>query len=222
MRRGIRLVAPDAAYSVLADGAVLPAFGVLGGGSGVPVGSHVIRQGRALHFPRPGKVGGFRMLRDDVLSLQSAGGGGYGDPLERPPAQVADDLRQGYISSARGRDRYGVVVRDDGSVDEVATRVLREQLRAQRFHLRIVDAAHDLYRAGAVSRRRSCPMSPADAARGAFADGALVELLGAGAAPLRAWIAVDERVRPGTVPLDALGRRVLSVVSGDPLEIRPL
>src|SRR5437879_11872496 len=94
MRREIRLAAPEATYSVLADGAVLPAFGVLGGGSGIPVGSHVIRKGRALTFSTPGKVSGFRMIDGDVLVLQSAGGGGYGDPIERAPEQVAAAVRE--------------------------------------------------------------------------------------------------------------------------------
>jgi N-methylhydantoinase B len=222
MQRGIRLLAPDAAYSVLSDGAVLPAFGVLGGGSGVPVSSHVLRQGRELRFPTPGKVGGFRMLRDDVLILQSAGGGGYGDPLERAAALVARDLGQGYISPGRCRDRYGVVVRADGGVDDAATGAVRRRLASDRFRLGVVASDHDLYRAGGVSRRRLCPLNPADAARGGFAEGALVELLGRGGAPLRAWVTLDVGVRAGTVPLDALGRRVLAVAAGHALHVRRL
>ena len=128
MQRGIRLVGPEATYSVLADGAVLPAFGILGGGSGIPVGSHVIRDGGELRFPTPGKVGGFRLVKDDVLVLQSAGGGGYGDPLERPVERVVGDLRDGYISPAACRERYGVVVRDGLEVDSAATASLRREL----------------------------------------------------------------------------------------------
>jgi N-methylhydantoinase B len=116
MRREIRLTAPEATYSVLADGAVLPAFGILGGGSAVPVGSHVVRGGRELRFDTPGKVSGFRMKAGDLLVLQSAGGGGYGDPLERDPERVLADLRAGYVSPERragakagpGDDVYGV------------------------------------------------------------------------------------------------------------------
>ena len=222
MRRAIRLLAPEAAYSVLADGAVLPAFGVVGGGSGVPVGSHIVRAERELAFPTPGKVSGFRMVEGDVVVLQSAGGGGYGDPLERPAAEVADDVRQGYVSAERGRSVYGVVVRPDGGVDDAATAALRATLRAERFSLRVVEASDALYRAERVSRRRVCPMNPVDAARGGFADGALVELVGAGAAPLRAWIVFDARVGAGSVPVDALGRRVLGVGAEGRLRIRAI
>jgi hypothetical protein len=55
-----------------------------------------------------------------------------------------------------------------------------------------------------------------------FTDGTIVELVGRGGAPLRAWVVVDEAVRAGTLPLDALGRRVLGVDAGASLHVRPL
>jgi len=222
MQRGIRLVGPEATYSVLADGAVLPAFGILGGGSGIPVGSHVIRDGGELRFPTPGKVGGFRLVKDDVLVLQSAGGGGYGDPLERPVERVVGDLRDGYISPAACRERYGVVVRDGLEVDSAATASLRRELAARRLWLTVTATDDTLYLRGAVSRRRICRLNPDDAQRAGLADGAIVELVAARAAPLRAWLVADADVAAGRVPLDPLGRRVLGVAAGAPLHIRPL
>jgi N-methylhydantoinase B len=222
MQRGIRLLAATATYSVLADGAVLPAFGILGGGSGIPVGSHVIRAGREVRFPTPGKVGGFRLLKDDVLVLQSAGGGGYGDPLERAIERVLSDRREGYVSPDRCREQYGVVVSDGGEVDAAATEALRRHLAARRLRLAVVATEDALYRRGAVSMRRVCRLSPADATLAGFGDDAIVELLGPGGAPLRAWVVVDSAVQPGTVPLDPLGRRVLGVDAGAPLHVRRL
>ena len=222
MQRGLRLVGPEATYSVLADGAVLPAFGILGGGSGIPVGSHVIRDGGELRFPTPGKVGGFRLVKDDVLVLQSAGGGGYGDPLERPGERVVGDLRDGYISPAACRERYGVVVRDGLEVDSAATAALRRELAARRLWLTVTATDDTLYLRGAVSRRRICRLNPDDAQRAGLADGAIVELVAARAAPLRAWLVADADVAAGRVPLDPLGRRVLGVAAGGPLHIRPL
>jgi len=222
MQRGIRLVGPEATYSVLADGAVLPAFGILGGGSGIPVGSHVIRDGGELRFPTPGKVGGFRLVKDDVLVLQSAGGGGYGDPLERPVERVVGDLRDGYISPAACRERYGVVVRDGLEVDSAGTGSLRRELAARRLWLTVTATDDTLYLRGAVSRRRICRLNPDDTQRAGLADGAIVELVAARAAPLRAWLVADADVAAGRVPLDPLGRRVLGVAAGAPLHIRPL
>ena len=222
MQRGLRLVGPEATYSVLADGAVLPAFGILGGGSGIPVSSHVIRDGGDLRFPTPGKVGGFRLVKDDVLVLQSAGGGGYGDPLERSVERVVGDLRDGYISPAACRERYGVVVRDGLEVDAAATASLRRELAARRLWLTVTATDETLYLRGAVSRRRICRLNPADAQGAGMADGAIVELVAARAAPLRAWLVADADVAAGRVPLDPLGRRVLGVAAGEPLHIRPL
>lgn len=222
MSRGLRLLAPEARYSVLADGAVLPAFGVLGGYSGVPVGSHVIRDGRELRFRTPGKVSGFRLLQEDLLVLQSAGGGGYGDPLERPPEAVARDVREGYVSRERSRERYGVVLRDDLSVDLDATAALRRELATRRVRLTVVEARRGLYRAGSVSRRRVCPLSAADARNLKLRAGDIVELVGPRGAPLRAWVVVDRKGQAGRVPLDRLGCQVLGVGPGDPLELRRL
>ncbi len=46
----------------------------------------------------------------DVVTFYSAGGGGYGDPLERDPAAVAADVANEYVSVQKARDDYGVVV----------------------------------------------------------------------------------------------------------------
>ena len=48
----------------------------------------------------------------DYFTRSSAGGGGYGDPLERDPERVRDDVANGYVSLARARLDYGVVLRE--------------------------------------------------------------------------------------------------------------
>lgn len=53
------------------------------------------------------------------------GGGGYGDPRWRDPALVAADVREGLVSRAAVRERYGVVVDENGAVDVAATVALR-------------------------------------------------------------------------------------------------
>jgi N-methylhydantoinase B len=59
------------------------------------------------------------------------GGGGFGDPLERPAEQVLEDVRNEYVSvEAAGRD-YGVAIIQDGprrfSLDQVETARLRHR-----------------------------------------------------------------------------------------------
>jgi N-methylhydantoinase B len=74
----------------------------------------------------------------------SQGGGGYGDPLEREPEAVAEDVRLGLVSPPRAELDYGVVVRagHDGGyqVDLAATRGVRdEQLRRRLGGRRPID-----------------------------------------------------------------------------------
>jgi N-methylhydantoinase B len=60
----------------------------------------------------------------DVLSVRSPGGGGYGDPFERPAEAVRDDVRAGLLTAGHALEGYGVVLSGD-EVDEEATKALR-------------------------------------------------------------------------------------------------
>lgn len=59
------------------------------------------------------------------------GGGGYGNPLERSLSRVAHDVREGWVSRAAAETVYGVVMADDGQVDDAATRRRRAELASQ-------------------------------------------------------------------------------------------
>ena len=64
--------------------------------------------------------------------VRSGGGGGWGDPLEREPARVRDDVIEGYVSAAKARDSYGVVLQGaDLAIDAAATNALRASMRGQ-------------------------------------------------------------------------------------------
>jgi len=64
-------------------------------------------------------------IRPGDLVVVTGGGGGFGPPVNREPERIADDVVEGYVSAAVARDVYRVAVRDDGTVDEEATRTLR-------------------------------------------------------------------------------------------------
>jgi N-methylhydantoinase B len=55
------------------------------------------------------------------------GGGGYGNPLERPIESVVSDVRNGLVSIEGAREDYGVVIADAKTlaVDLTATGRLR-------------------------------------------------------------------------------------------------
>jgi N-methylhydantoinase B len=79
----------------------------------------------------PSKCDGVAVAPGDLLEFVTWGGGGWGDPLERDPELVAQEVRRGLVT-ADGARAYGVVVGVDGRPDANATRVLRDRLRGER------------------------------------------------------------------------------------------
>ena len=66
----------------------------------------------------------------NAYRMRSGGGGGYGDPRERPAAAVAEDVRQGNVSVKAAKELYGVVVDPVMfAVDEKGTKRLRDKGR---------------------------------------------------------------------------------------------
>ena len=76
------------------------------------------------------KVEDVAVAAGDQLHYITWGGGGWGDPLERDPALVAKEVRQGLVT-LEGARRYGVAL-VDGELDESATARLREEIRDAR------------------------------------------------------------------------------------------
>ena len=70
-----------------------------------------------------------KVLAGDILHFDTWGGGGWGRPYERDPALVAKDVDRGLVT-IEGARRYGVVMRDEVSFDEVATEKLRTEMRS--------------------------------------------------------------------------------------------
>jgi N-methylhydantoinase B len=68
----------------------------------------------------------------DVMHVWTSGGGGYGDPLERPAEVVHEDVADGRVSVEGAARDYGVVIRADGTLDEPWTESLRARRRAER------------------------------------------------------------------------------------------
>jgi N-methylhydantoinase B len=107
-----------------------PPWGIAGGTPGSPGGNLLKRAGEkkfewitGANIPVPPNSEGI---------VRTGGGGGWGDPLERPAALVAEDAAEGLISCKAARDLYGVVLRGNMSLDQTATRRLRDRLRSAR------------------------------------------------------------------------------------------
>ena len=70
---------------------------------------------------------------DDIILALNAGGGGVGDPLDREPERVLDDVKRRIFSLEMARNVFGVILDPDTqTVDKKATEVEREKIREKR------------------------------------------------------------------------------------------
>jgi N-methylhydantoinase B len=56
----------------------------------------------------PSRFSNVRLGYGSIAALEKAGGGGLGDPRQRPFAKVLDDVLDGYVSRRSAIDDYGV------------------------------------------------------------------------------------------------------------------
>jgi N-methylhydantoinase B len=108
-----------------------PPWGLWGGKAGV--GNHYLLDlgdGKApeIVLKRPHT----RVPKGGWVALRSAGGGGWGNPLDRDATRVLMDVIRGYVSLEKATSDYGVVIDlAKKQIDEAATKALRERLRKE-------------------------------------------------------------------------------------------
>ena len=119
-----------------ADRHKLPPWGLDGGQSGYTAQYILERDGKDWDFPTlygtfsPAKFSNLPLKPGDVFDIRSGGGGGYGDPLERDLGLVAEDVLEGYISTEKAGEIYGVLIDpSNGLVDSRKTTQMRKQLK---------------------------------------------------------------------------------------------
>jgi N-methylhydantoinase B len=124
----------DGHFMSIADRSILACWGVKGGKAGMPfsvtidVGGPDERELDALANAEPVRAG-------QVIRIRTTGGGGWGDPLDRPYDEVERDLRWGKVSLEGAHAAYGVVASgttDEPVVDVEASDALRGRLRQER------------------------------------------------------------------------------------------
>jgi N-methylhydantoinase B len=117
----------------LADFALNPPLGVLGGRSGMAAAASVLDADGSETVKEP--IGDSLLEAGQWIRGIESGGGGYGDPLDREPAAVLKDVLERWVSAEAAHDVYGIVLVEDGAaggftVDEQASAQRRESLRA--------------------------------------------------------------------------------------------
>lgn len=104
--------------------------GVLGGGDGA-LNKVTVWQGGTAYTPAHlSKEQDIPLRAGDRVHVRTPGGGGYGDPLARDPAAVAEDVRLEYYTIPQARELFGVVlIGAPPHVDAAETAALRERRR---------------------------------------------------------------------------------------------
>jgi N-methylhydantoinase B len=122
-------------YEIEADDAVLycslgrtatPPWGVDGGRPGSLNGIEVTRGGDRVRLTRTPR---FTLCRGDIVRIITGGGGGWGDPLTRDPANIARDIEEELLTPQQAASIYRVAVDAAGKLDPPATIGFRENAR---------------------------------------------------------------------------------------------
>ncbi len=112
-------------------------WGVNGGEPGLRSTKRLVRTDGTETF-LPAKCDDIEVNAGDILYFNTWGGGGWGDPYQRDPELVRQDVIRELVT-IDGAKRYGVVIADDLTVDNAATEALRKQLTEQRGEVGLFD-----------------------------------------------------------------------------------
>jgi N-methylhydantoinase B len=124
----------DAKFMSIADRSILSCWGVKGGKAGAPF-SVVIEPGTSNQREVDALSDAVEVRAGELIRIRTTGGGGWGDPLERPVEEVRRDLEWGKISIEGARKDYGVIAtRENESIliDEAGSLSLREEMNSMR------------------------------------------------------------------------------------------
>jgi N-methylhydantoinase B len=122
IRRSYRILADEALLQMRTDRVRFEPYGLSGGTAG----------GRSRNFMEvgnertalPGKIT-TRIAKGTLIIHEQAGAGGFGDPMQRDPEEVREDLLDGKITPAYAREHYAMVFGPRGALDASATSKLR-------------------------------------------------------------------------------------------------
>jgi N-methylhydantoinase B len=121
----------DVVVSIRGERYFTPPWGLYGGQPAAAAQAWVERaDGRVEEIPSK-RV--FTLQQGERLYVDTPGGGGYGDALERDPEAVRQDVCDRRVSVRMAHELYGVVLEEPGcTVEQQATQRLRAALRQQR------------------------------------------------------------------------------------------
>ena len=137
-KTSVMLAAENTVISYICDRERAVVWGIEGGLPSMPHGLTLKRAGADREEWLGATFSDVRIGTGDEFSRPTAGGGGFGDPLERDPKLVLEDVADDYVSIERAAKDYGVVVKVidaelcEYQIDAAATQDARETIRRER------------------------------------------------------------------------------------------
>jgi N-methylhydantoinase B len=114
-------------------------WGILGGRPAACSEKWLVRKDGSRE-PLPSKIDNVRVRNGDRVIFRTAGGGGWGDPLERDPVRTRNDVARKLMSATKAREDYGVVlIGNRFDIDRRATDELRDGMRRNRKTPKLFD-----------------------------------------------------------------------------------
>jgi N-methylhydantoinase B len=107
--RDYRILTDEVRFSMRTDKHAIEPFGSDNGLPGCKA-SCIVNPDADKEKRLPSRFGDQRLGKRDLLRIERPGGGGLGNPLDRAAEQVLEDVRQGYVSVARAKSDYKVVI----------------------------------------------------------------------------------------------------------------
>jgi len=107
LRRDVRVVDHEAAFSAHGDRHARPARGAAGGLPGA-CGAYILNPGSDAERRLPAKVSGVALEPGSIVRVQTPGGGGYGPPTERDRRRLVEEVRAGLTSPTQAAQEYGL------------------------------------------------------------------------------------------------------------------
>ncbi|MBE17811.1 MAG: hypothetical protein CMH79_03515 [Nitrospinae bacterium] len=119
----------DSLISLTRNGDEAFVLGKIGGHNGTP-SKQLISHKSSKKTPLPSIISSEKITIGESLTIQASGGGGYGNPLQRNIHLVQEDVSRGYISRSTALETYGVVFKNNKSleIDEKLTKKERQKL----------------------------------------------------------------------------------------------
>jgi N-methylhydantoinase B len=114
----------DGGGSIEGEGHRYPPWGMDGGNDGHTATTRLVRAD-GTEEELPSKVPYTEVRTGDRFVCCGPAGGGYGDPFERDPQMVLNDVLDGFVTAATAARDYGVVITDDMQLDVAGTEALR-------------------------------------------------------------------------------------------------